>query len=729
MGRDLEVSQYESLEALVKKLINANDFSERIELLQNTKEFQNFYRPDSELGKAYQEGTIENKIVIASILAIGEGPIVFRTMESSEFDFRSLEKLLDVLWDVELFYHEIGGIVGYHHTVLKLLHERDGTSSSIEVSESFLKPVGINLSHPGTDLNQYIKWGIEHLPEMAEIYPVGGAGDRLDLRDETTDEPLPAAELRFGGRTLLGSMIRDLQAKEYLYFKLFGKQLLTPIAMMTSEEKGNHHRIVDICKRNNWFGRGEENFFLFIQPLVPVITIDGHWSMSGAMELTLKPGGHGVIWKLAQDAGLFQWLAERNRKKALLRQINNPVAGTDSGVLAFSGIGCEKGKAFGFSSCHRQLNTSQGMVVLIKKESNEGYEYSTSNIEYTDFSKRGLEDAPETPGSTYSKFPANTNILFVDLKCIAETISHCPVPGMLVNFKNNAPFINQEGVMTAAKSGRLESTMQNISDHITDLSDHTLSDDELLLTKTFVTFNETRKTISVTKNTFKPPKPMLDTPEGCFYDVMQNNYDLFSKYCKLELPELRDQDSYIKDGPNHILLFNPALGPIYSVISQKVRGGRLFEGAEVQLEIAEVDIQNIEIDGSLIVETEQPLGHKDSSGKIIYSELSGKCELRNVRVVNSGISRESDNVYWKNKIDRSQKLHIVLKGNAEFAAENITFQGDYTIEVPEGYRWTAIQKGTGVEFQKEEITTPTWFWEYSFDNDNNVVLKKIRNES
>ncbi len=53
--------------------------------------------------------------------------------------------------------------------------------------------------------------GLAALPFLAEIYPVGGAGDRLGLVDEATGECLPAAMLPYAGRTLMEVLIRDLQ--------------------------------------------------------------------------------------------------------------------------------------------------------------------------------------------------------------------------------------------------------------------------------------------------------------------------------------------------------------------------------------------------------------------------------------------------------------------------------------------------------------------------------------
>lgn len=49
------------------------------------------------------------------------------------------------------------------------------------------------------------------LPELGEIYALGGSADRLGLVDPMTGESLPAAMLPYCGRTLLEGLIRDVQ--------------------------------------------------------------------------------------------------------------------------------------------------------------------------------------------------------------------------------------------------------------------------------------------------------------------------------------------------------------------------------------------------------------------------------------------------------------------------------------------------------------------------------------
>lgn len=55
---------------------------------------------------------------------------------------------------------------------------------------------------------------LKGLPNMGEIYPLGGSADRLGLVDSNSGECLPAAMLPYCGRTLLEGLIRDLQVIE-----------------------------------------------------------------------------------------------------------------------------------------------------------------------------------------------------------------------------------------------------------------------------------------------------------------------------------------------------------------------------------------------------------------------------------------------------------------------------------------------------------------------------------
>lgn len=710
-------SNINDLKFLVDSLIESSSLAEKIEIINHYPEISLFLERVPLLEQFIRENSEKEELVIKSILVIGEGPVVFEHIEKINDAKVRLRSLVDKLWEVESFYDVVGGIVGYYYTFIKVLLEKQKGDLKKDQKCRYIKPQGVDISSTNAKVDQAIVSGLQHLPEMAEIYPVGGAGDRLNLCDSEDGTPLPAAQLRFKGKTLLEGLIEDLQAREWLYYKVYGKQALVPIVLMTSHEKNNDAHIRDIFSQNGWFGRPQELFFFMIQPLVPLITEEGHWAMSEPLRPALKPGGHGVIWKLALDSGAFKWLEEKKGKKALIRQINNPIAGTDYGLLAFCGLGFLGNKVFGFASCPRKLCTAEGMNVLVECERNGEYEYRISNLEYTDFAQLGVEDVPEKPGSSYSQYPANTNILFADLQTLEKAAKRCPMPGMLINLKN--------GNSKHIKAGRLESTMQNISDHFVSKFPKKLREGQYDQLSTYLIYNERRKTISVTKRSYEAGKPMIETPEGCFYEMLQNNYDLLQQYCKMDIPAIPSEEAYLDQGPDWIFLFHPALGPAYSIISRKLRGGKLARWAEIQLNVVEADIKDLDISGSLVIEADSPLGKKGKNGVVLYGEECAKCELLNVKIVNKGINRKANNIYWKNQIERHESLKIVLHGNAEFFAENITINGNHRIEVPDGHRCEAINTNGKVHFRMEKISSPTWKWEYRLEG-NVINLQKTQ---
>lgn len=711
-----------SLIRLQNHLIEAKHTYEKLELLDRVPLVQKELEQKGPVRTFLAGLNPDCELAIKSVLAIGQGPNVFYIPQSLENPFELLRQLLQHLLQVEKFYDSLGGIVGYHSTTLQLIEEaKHPVESAATETTKYYHPQGFDVSHDSQEVRESIYEGIASLPSMSEIYPLGGAGDRLGLIDENSGKPLPAAKLPFLGRSLLTGLIRDLQAREYLHYKLFNKQVVTPIAMMTSHEKNNHAHILNLLEENHWFHRPKTLYNLFSQPSVPVVTIEGNWAMKAPLKLFLKPGGHGAIWKLAKDSGVFNWLESHNRHKALIRQINNPMAGIDHGLLAFTGLGCKKNHSFGFASCHRTVGTSEGVNVVKEEKTNKGYSYTISNVEYTDFDKHSIEDTPSTPGSTHSRFPSNTNILFADLKTVSQTASKHPIPGMLINMKGYAPSRQKNGCYQKVRAGRLESTMQNLADFITDEYPFPLDRKNCKTKKTFLTYNERRKTISVTKRSYTANGTIEESPIGCYLTLLNNYADLLQNYCGMDVPELDSQlPNTLPEG--FVCSIHPALGPLFSVIEQKIRYGFLAAGSELQLEIAELDMQNIHLDGSLLIQSDAVTGHIDDNSYLTNSEQTGKCTLHNVQINNAGVDWSAKNIFWKNDIRRHESLEIILRGNAEFYAENVCFNGNQTFEVRNNERMVIYEKDKQLVCEREKIDEPTWYWEYNYQEDGHIAL-------
>ena len=486
------------LSKLVSQLKQTHSILEKISLLDSLPDVHKHFKQLNFPGSITRHLNAEFEYVIKSIIVIDQSPILFNKNDLKDGCEESLLQLLEHLLEIEYFYQDLGGIIGYHLTVSELLAHPNHSVSSENIT--YLTPETVHLNEDTLEIRRAVKWGLQSLPKVAEIYPVGGSGDRLNLKDPTSGIALPAALLAFNGRSLLEELIRDVQAREYLFFKLYGKQLITPIGMMTSSEKDNHNHILDICHKKHWFGRPQDLFFFFIQPLAPVITIDGNWSLYEPLKMTLKPGGHGVIWKLAQEKGLFSWLLAKGYDRSIIRQINNPLAGVDHSILALIGLGCHKDKAIGFISCERLINSAEGTNVLIEKETQNGFEYCLTNIEYTDFEKKNIVEPSSSPQNGYSSFPTNTNILFVSIPSIIEALNICSIPGRLINMKTKVTYRDSEGNISIIEGGRLESTMQNIADYFVDVFPIKQEPEHLKYSlKNFITYNQRSKTISAMK--------------------------------------------------------------------------------------------------------------------------------------------------------------------------------------------------------------------------------------
>ena len=687
-------SQIQSLHLYVRDLQRTSTLHEKIEILDRhpnvrafneRKEFS-FFRLD-----------LSSILVCKEIIALGQDRYLF-----GEWKMNDVRKLIPQLLQVEDFYQDLGGILGYHLQMLKLLQRSETTREKMR----FFPPTFLDIREENEEVRQAVLWGLEFLPLMAEFYPLGGAADRLHLVDERTGSELPAAKLEFLGRTLLEHLIADLEGRENLYAKIFDKKIITPVVIMSSQEKNNHRHVLEICEKRGWFGRGRENFFIFIQPLVPTLTQEGNWCMQEKGEMLRKPGGHGALWKLAKDKGALQWLKEKGRRKALIRQINNPLAGLDYGLLAFSGWGCKKNQHFGFSSCPRLVGAAEGIDLLVEKKNESGYEFFLMNVEYCDFERWGIKDIPEKEGGKYSKFSSNTNILFADLEAVEGAVEKCPFPGMLINLKDI--FVRGKQV----KIARLESTMQNIADVMTESSLSSF-EEGFKISKTFGCYNHRHKTISPAKRAYISGRTSMETPERALYDLHQSYEDLLVNYCHFDVPRADEFERYLSNGPSFLYSFHPTLGPLFSIIGQKIRNGKIHPFSEMRLGISELDICGFELKGSLIISADSLTG-----------ENSGKCTFRNVKIDNRGVDWKKSRDVWKGDPLRKESIEIILHGNGEFFAENVTLQGSFLFEVENGQKMFVSEEEGKTQVRIEQLDSSTWFWDMSIQKPFRIVLMR-----
>jgi UTP---glucose-1-phosphate uridylyltransferase len=664
-----------------------NSLMEKYFLLHQETLVRDFFQKGHPLTGLFEKLSLEERYVLEVMIFLGEGEKLFSWPFEALSAFLPLKLLAKDLIAVEKFYEQIGGIVGYQEKVLELIAQGKERDSSFQ----FYKPEVIDIRQETQEVQKMAAFALEHLEEFAAIFPVGGVGDRLGLTDPVTKEALPTAMLPFLGKTLFELLLHDLSGLEYLYKKTFNKEIFLPVVVMTSQEKQNHERILSLCEERNWFGRPKESFCFIQQISVPVLTQKGEWVVPAPLQLTWKPGGHGMLWKLMKDEKVFDFLHSLGKSKAFVRQINNPVAGVDVGLLALMGAGLMEKKAFGFAACPRRVGAAEGVNVLREKKGKEGYEVGFANIEYSDFERWNIPDVA-VEGTLYSKYPSNTNLLYVDLPEVFRAVEKNPFVGMMLNMKSKFLSMQKDGSEKEEMGGRLELMMQSIADAMTDHFPTPLKPQEQKKLKTFVLYNERKKTISATKRLYEKGQKLMETPEGCFFDLLHNAHDLLSKVCGMQLPSLPSEEEYLAKGPSFLAYLQPILGPLYSLIQKKILKGKLFSGAELQLEIADLFMENLELQGSLIIQAD--CKEKNSAPK---------CLLKNVKVFNEGIDFLSPNIFWQKKIFRKQALQILLHDHSEFIAENVCFEKDLKIEVAPNTRMTASMEWGKISLIQEAL--------------------------
>ncbi|MBS0623000.1 MAG: UTP--glucose-1-phosphate uridylyltransferase [Verrucomicrobia bacterium] len=562
---------------------------------------------------------------------------------------------LGKLHHVDQFYAPIGGLLGYYCCLLKCLVEGQKHSSN---PLALSRASGFDLS---SSAGLALEEGLRAVPHMAEMYPIGGLATRLEYCDEN-GRCLPAAMLPFCGVSLLEGLIRDVEGREALYYKVFGQKVWIPLAFMISDE--NEKAVLALLDQHNWFNRPRDSFFLFRQPSVPVITEEGEWVLSDASNLALQPGGHGAIWQAALSSGVFDWLRQHQRHHLLIRQINNPLAGLDHALLSFVGLGKRENKAFGFICCEREPEAAEGVVVLIE----EMGKYRISNIEYTHVKAYGIEDA--------THLPANTNILYVNLDQLETAIKEHPLPEFVLNMKSEIEVIELSSVRKVM-GGRLESMMQGVSNYFKAQTWEQLP--------TFLAYQKRSRTMSTTKRKFVGS--LLETPEGAFYDLMRNAHELLT-LCDFTLPAFCSQQAYLQEGPSLIFCYHPCLGPLYSVIKQKLKHGKLSYGSELQIESTDVFMEHVDIEGSLCVQG------------------AGKGVFKNVTIRNKGV--EPCQRYWDGQYQRQESVIVILNGTGEFHIEGVELKGSHVFDVPDAQRWVLNSHG----LVKKPLERPTWQWHY-----------------
>jgi hypothetical protein len=601
--------------------------------------------------------------VVFSIIHTGQAGEVLVDPDSLSQGWSKWNTLMERLKQVELFYQPIGGLIGYHREVLVRLAIHLGLRAPHPKEKfTYEQPPRIDIRANSPFLKQTIVSALNEWEKIAFIMPIGGAGERLGLEDEQ-GHPLPAAFLSFEGKTLLEGLIVDIEAIESLIYESTGKTCITPIALMTSDEKNNHVLIEQFLKDHQYFGRPQDSIRLFRQKMVPVVTEEGMWVMNGPLEPVLKPGGHGAIWRSCDVHGVLDWFENQSKTHALVRQVNNPMAATDVNFLAVAGYGLSHLVSMVLLTCERLVHSSEGVNVLRLRHGKDSIERAITNVEYTDFSQEGIEDAADEPGSIYSAFSSNTNLFLIEIAALRKALVKNPFPGSIINLKSKAS-VRVGDQIEFLRTGRLESMMQNIADSIETTDDKPLA--QVLL------FAERAKVISVAKKKQPELGFALETPVSAFYDRQKMFRDLLASKCSIHLPMISGSSEYFHGIPPIVLHLDPRLGPVHSLIAKRLQGGTLSLGSFLQLHLQNFICRDLYLDGALDIEA------SDYRNGYVY--------FNRVSVVNAGwdLEKVTPAFLWQRLSIPHKKCKIILEGKSAFIANQVVIESNQEWKVADG---------------------------------------------
>src|SRR5262249_27642674 len=154
------------LEPLLAKIMTAPSIAMKLEVVNGCSAVEQYLNRAEALRSFLRDQTESVEYAVKAVIAIGQGPLVFQGFTQKEDKINALQSLVKLLLEVEAFYKSMGGIVGYHVTLLKLISAKDKKKEAQDSMKSYLRPMGLDLAQASKEVARAIRSGIEGLPTM-----------------------------------------------------------------------------------------------------------------------------------------------------------------------------------------------------------------------------------------------------------------------------------------------------------------------------------------------------------------------------------------------------------------------------------------------------------------------------------------------------------------------------------------------------------------------------------
>ena len=160
--------------------------------------------------------------------------------------------------------------------------------------------------------------------KVAAFVVAGGQGSRLGYDGPKGMFPVGPVS----GKTLFHIHAEKIAA----YSQKYGVHI--PFLIMTS--RSNHPVTVDYFNKNDFFGLGRDNVFIFPQNMIPSLDAQGKLILESKKSIFKNPDGHGGSLTALHTSGVLERLKERGVETISYFQVDNPLVRIiDSAFIGF----------------------------------------------------------------------------------------------------------------------------------------------------------------------------------------------------------------------------------------------------------------------------------------------------------------------------------------------------------------------------------------------------------
>jgi hypothetical protein len=132
-------------------------------------------------------------------------------------------------------------------------------------------------------------------------------------------------------------------------------------------------------------------------------------------------------------------------------------------------------------------------------------------------------------------------------------------------------------------------------------------------------------------------------------------------------------------------------------------------------------MKNFALEGSLRIHATNVTGSTGPEGRIFHENV-GRAHLHNVSIKNKGRTQRTPSPEAAHTYEET--CSFFLEGFSELYAENVTFDGSFSLVVPDGKRAIITQDANSkISVRFEPITSPSWTYAVSWQTGTAPTLK------